>query len=130
MNTIQPLNSQLALNQCSGLNIEGNQTVSGVFGNGVPVQSNSGDPELILIVKFKNNINLNQILIETGMDKEKAPEYLKVFAHRDDLDFADAEEMAPTDSFKLEGNFGKKLTVKIPKFKNLSTLCVNFFLNL
>ena len=125
MNSNQPLNEFLSLNECSGLNIQGDNGVTSVFGGGSPIECQSGDPEMIIVVKFREKVSLTQILIESGMNEEKHPAVLKLFANIDDLDFADAEAFPATETIKLEGNFGKNIKLNVPRFRNVSELCVN-----
>lgn len=126
MNSNQPLNEFLSLNECSGLNIQGDNGVTSVFGGGSPIECQSGDPEMIIVVKFREKVSLTQILIESGMNEEKHPAVLKLFANIDDLDFADAEALPPTETIKLEGNFGKNIKLNVPRFRNVSELCLFF----
>jgi len=129
INKNQEITKFVSYSECSGLNIEGDGNVSGLFGNGVPVKSNEGDPEIIINVKFKVKVNITHILIESSMDKNSAPEKVKIFTNSSNLDFADAEENPATETIKLnDENLGKKISVKIPKFKNVSELCL-FFIN-
>ena len=129
INKNQEITKFVSNSECSGLNLEGDGEVSGLFGNGVPVKSNSGDPEIIINVKFKVKVNITHILIESSMDKNSAPEKVKIFTNSSNLDFADAEENPATETINLsEENLGKKISVKIPKFKNVSELCL-FFIN-
>lgn len=124
MNSSIPLNSSISLSACSGLNIIGDQNVQGIFGGGSPVISEEGDPDIIIIVKFKEKVSLTHILIEGGMDKDKFPAKVKLFAGIDDLDFSDADSVPATETFDLNGNLGKQLSVRIPKYRNLSEISV------
>lgn len=124
MNTIIDLNMSISKNECSGLNITGGNDVSGVF-FGTPIECNEGDGEMIFIIKFREKVCLNQILFESGMDKSKYPDYVKIYANTSDLDFGDAENIPPTEMIKLIGNFGKKIKINVPKYRNISELCVS-----
>lgn len=130
MNTSIALNSSISLSACTGLNIIGDQNVQGIFGGGTPIISNEGDPEIIIIVKFKEKVSLTHILIESGMDTKKSPAKVKLFAGIEDLDFSDADSVPATESFNLNGNLGKQISVRIPKYRNLSEISVKnkFFL--
>lgn len=127
MNSSQSLNEFLSLKECSGLNIQGDNGISSVFSGGSPIECQSGDPEMIVVVKFREKVSLTQILIESGMNKEKEPAILKIFANIDDLDFSDAESLPATETIKLEGNFGKNIKLNVPRFRNISELCVSIF---
>ena len=130
LNKNQDLTKFISYSECSGLNIEGDGDVSGLFGNGNPVKSNEGDPEIIINIKFKVKVNITHILIESSkIDENSFPEKVKIFTNCSNLDFADAEENSGTETFNLNNeNLGKKISVKIPKFKNISELCL-FFVN-
>ena len=55
MNTLSgniDLNKFIAKDKCTGLNIDGDPKVSGLFGGGIPVKSYEDDPELIINVFF------------------------------------------------------------------------------
>jgi len=93
LNKNQDLTKFISYSECSGLNIEGDGDVSGLFGNGNPVKSNEGDPEIIINIKFKVKVNITHILIESSkIDENSFPEKLKIFTNCSNLDFADAEE--------------------------------------
>ena len=108
MKTIEDLNPVIDKNACSGLNIEGDEGVIGVF-SGTPVQCIDGDGEMIIVAKFIEKVSITQVLFGAGMDKEKAPQYVKIFAHNDSVDFGDAEEMQATDVIHLDGKFNTKI---------------------
>ena len=125
----QEITKFISYSECSGLNLEGDGNVSGLFGNGVPAKSNTGDPEMIINVKFRAKVNITHVLFEaSSLDKSSAPEKVKIFTNTTDLDFSDAEENPATETINLNDNFGKKLSVKIPKFRNVSELSL-FFTN-
>ncbi len=126
MNSSVPLNGSLALNECSGLNIANDQSVNGIFGGGNPIASNEGEPEIIVLVKFKEKVSLTHIQINGGMDKEKNPAKVKLYAGIGDLDFSDAEGLPATETFDLSENLSKQLSVRIPKFRNLSEISLYF----
>jgi hypothetical protein len=115
----------LNLSECSGLNLAGTESCREVFGFGGTVVSNKGDPEVIIIVKFKNNVNLSGIMIESSMETEKRPSSLQIFANKASIGFGDIGSVTPTESFTLSDNsFGKIQSLKIAKFKNVGVLCV------
>ena len=68
MNSSVALNGSLALNECSGLNIANDQSVNGIFGGGNPIASNEGEPEIIVLVKFKEKVSLTHIQINGGAE--------------------------------------------------------------
>jgi hypothetical protein len=120
------LNSFIALNECTGLNLEGTEPVKQVFGYGGTLKSNKGDPEVLLIIKFMNNVNISGIMIESSMDKSKLPTRMELFANNSSIDFSDIGSINPTETLKVEN--GKINTIKIAKFRNVSILTVNNFI--
>lgn len=124
MNTIVDLSQAILKNECSGLNIDGDNDISGVFLGGYPVKCIDGDGEMIFIIKFREKVSLNQILFESGMDKDKTPDYVKLYAKTSELDFGDVENIEATETIKFNDNFGKKIKINVPRYKNISELCV------
>jgi hypothetical protein len=117
----------ISFDECSGLNIEGSDGVKSVFGMGGAVQSNKGDPELIVYVKFKENVNISGFKIETSMDKDKMPSLVKIFTNNISIDFSDAESLPATETIKIDSsNIGKNIPLKVAKFKSVSYLTVKF----
>jgi hypothetical protein len=123
------LNHLLNLSECSGLNLAGSESCREVFGFGGSLVSNKGDPEVIIIVKFKNNVNLSGIMIESSMEMEKRPSSLQIFANKSSIGFGDIGSVTPTENINLsESSYGKIQSLKIAKFKNVAVLCVRIFL--
>ena len=88
-NSSKSLNSQISFNHCTGLNIAGTESIKEAFGFGGSIISNKGDPEVIIFIKFKDNVNLSGILIESSMDDSKVPTTMSLFANKESLDFGD-----------------------------------------
>ncbi|KAG4432628.1 hypothetical protein IFR05_011881 [Cadophora sp. M221] len=65
-----------------------------------PELESDADEQLILHIPFTGQIKLHSILIRTS-PSSSAPQTLKVFINRDDIDFSTASEMPPTQEFKL-----------------------------
>lgn len=120
------LNSLISFNESSGLNIAGTEHISETFGAGGTIKSNKGDPEIILHIKFKDNVNISGIMIEGSMNSDKNPTTMKLFANKTSLDFSDASTTASTETVDLKVNLGKVVTLKIAKFRNVSNLFVRF----
>jgi hypothetical protein len=125
-NNTKSINSSISLNECTGLNIEGSSgLVKEVFGFGGTVKSNKGDPEIIITIKFKENVNISGILIEGSMEDSTHPTNIQLFANNSSLDFSDIGNVPSTESLKFEHS--KKLNLKIAKFRSVSTLTVKYF---
>ena len=121
-NGTKSINSLISLNECTGLNLEGWEAVREIFGYGGTLKSNKGDPEVIIIIKFRDNVNLSGIMIEGSMDKGQLPTKMELFVNNSTVDFSDIGSINPTESLKVES--GKTQTLKIAKFRNVSNLSV------
>ena len=119
------LNNYIEKNKCTGLNVDGDSNVGGLFGGGVPVKSFEDDPELIINVFFNEKVNISHFLFEIGMNKKDVPELVKIFCNSGNIDFSDAEDLKGTEEINLENNFGKEIPVKIAKFTNVDN--ISFF---
>ena len=119
------LNNYIEKNKCTGLNVDGDSNVGGLFGGGVPVKSFEEGPELIINVFFNEKVNISHFLFETGMNKKNAPDFVKIFSQNGNLDFSDAEDLKGTEEINLDNNFGKQIPLKIAKFTNVDN--VSFF---
>jgi hypothetical protein len=118
------LNTKISFNECSGLNIEGTEPIKEAFGFGGTIKSNKGDPELIIFIKFNQNVNISGILIESSMDISKSPSNMQLFANKNDLGFSDIGSTNPTESINLGTNLGKLISLRIAKFRSVSMLSV------
>ena len=87
-------------------------------------RSNNNDPEILLNIVFHENLNLNGILIEAP-NKEKLPNILKIFVNNPTIDIGDVENLKPVETIKFDSTtIGKKITLKVAKFRNISSLNV------
>ena len=95
------LNNALSLDQCSALNTEDPDTLKAVLSSTSVIKSNEEDPQILITVKFHQNVNITHIQIESGKNKDVLPSNLKMFTGRDDLDFDDVQDMKATEAFEL-----------------------------
>ncbi|EPE29479.1 Galactose-binding protein [Glarea lozoyensis ATCC 20868] len=65
-----------------------------------PELASDADEQLLMRIPFTGQVKLHSILIRTS-PSSSAPQTLKVFINRDDLDFATASDLAPTQEFSL-----------------------------
>ena len=121
------LNKYLSFNECSALNVEEDGTLKAILSSTSTLKSNDDDPQILITLKFAQNVNITYIQIESGMDKENYPSNLKIFNGRDDLDFDDVQDMQATEKFELENNLGKAMRVNIPRFKNVNIMTVRIY---
>jgi len=86
--------------------------------------SNKGDPEIIIDINFRDNVNISGIMIESSMDSSKAPSAIQLFVNKNNLDFSDIGTVNPTESINLNGSLGKVVNLKVAKFRSVSSLVV------
>ena len=122
MKSYECLNQYLSLNECSALNVDGSEPITGILTSSSTIFSNADDPQILITLRFDQNVNITQILVESGSNKEIAPNELKVFVGREDLDFDDVADMNPTEKFDLSKNLGKLMRVNIPRFRNVNLM--------
>ncbi|TVY55822.1 PITH domain-containing protein P35G2.02, partial [Lachnellula suecica] len=65
-----------------------------------PELESDADEQLLMHIPFTGQVKLHSILIRTS-PSSCAPQTLKVFINRDDLDFSTASDLAPTQEFSL-----------------------------
>ena len=120
--------SLILKDESSGLNIEGNNDISGILkGVESPIKSNKSEPELLIYIKFSHLVNITKILIDSKPNEEEnKPEILKLFSNSSNMDFSDAANNTPTEAVKLEGKFNTKISLNAPKFRKLSELILYF----
>ena len=129
MKSYECLNKYLSLNECSALNVDGSEPISGILSSTSTIYSNVDDPQLLITLRFNQNVNITQIKIESGNNKEICPNELKIFVGREDLDFDDVIDMNPTEKFDLSKNLGKLMRVNIPRFRNVNLMTLFFYNN-
>ena len=120
--------SLILKDESTGLNIEGNNDISGILkGVESPIKSNKGEPEILIYVKFSHLVNMTKILIDSKpKEEENKPDILKLFSNSSNMDFSDAETNSPTEVVKLEGKFNTKISLNAAKFRKLSELVLYF----
>ena len=123
------LHDKISFGECSGLNIDGDNEVKGILGLGGKIQSNSGDPELILFIKFKEPVNISGIKVDC-FEKEFEPEQMQIFANKNNLDFGDIGNVPSTETVNLKDTFAKLIPLKIAKFRSVNNLIVKNIKNL
>ncbi|TVY57181.1 PITH domain-containing protein P35G2.02 [Lachnellula cervina] len=65
-----------------------------------PELESDADEQLLMHIPFTGQVKLHSILIRTS-NSSSAPQTLKVFINRDDLDFSTASDLSPTQQFEL-----------------------------
>ena len=121
------LQSLILENESTALNIKGKNDINGILQGNEYIQSNEGEPEIIIYIKFTGVVNITKILIDSKPENiDNTPNILKIFANSSNTDFSDAVENIPTEMVKLEGKFGNKIGLNISKFRKISELVLYF----
>ena len=77
--------------ESTGLNIKGKNNISGILQGNEYIESNIGEPEIIIYIKFTGLVNITKILIDSKPQSiENTPSLLKIFANSSNTDFSDA----------------------------------------
>ena len=113
--------------ESTALNIKGDNDIYGILQGNEFIQSNIGEPEIIIYIKFTGVVNITKILIDSKPENlENIPDKLKIFANSSNTDFSDAESNTPTELVNLEGKLGNKIGLNISKFRKISELVLYF----
>ena len=113
--------------ESTGFNIKGKNYISGILQGNEYIQSISGEPEILIYIKFTGIVNITKILIDSKPENNyNTPDILKIFANSSNIDFSDANANTPTELIKLEGKFGNKIGLNISKFRKISELVLYF----
>ncbi|KAJ2237434.1 hypothetical protein H4R99_005413 [Coemansia sp. RSA 1722] len=91
------------------------------------VSSDPDDPELLVYVPFTAMIKLKSIFIWGG-SSDSAPNHVRVFANRDDLDFESVGDAAPTQEWALARGAREPVEypVRVTKFGGVRSLTLHF----
>ncbi len=123
---VQNLNSFISINECGGLNIDGDAGISNIFNNSNnTVKSNSGDATMITSIKFKDKVNIVYLQVN-GVSEETNPVVMKCYVNKLDIDFSDVSDVPSTQQFDLKKEINKQIKLNIPKWKNVSELTLYF----
>ena len=119
--------SLILKDKSSGLNIEGVNDISEVLKGLDSIKSNKDEPEILIYIKFDGLVNITKILVDSKAPQEvNKPETLKLFSNSSNMDFSDAESLPATETVKLEGKYGTKISLNQPKFRKISELILYF----
>eukprot|EP00611_Tribonema_gayanum_P028816 TRINITY_DN7523_c0_g1_i1.p2 TRINITY_DN7523_c0_g1~~TRINITY_DN7523_c0_g1_i1.p2 ORF type:complete len:222 (-),score=40.48 TRINITY_DN7523_c0_g1_i1:201-866(-) len=92
------------------------------------LESNDGDPELLIHVPFTEVVKIKAISLLGGRDGA-APSKMKVWVNRDDIDFTCAEDVPGVQSMELVADSGGvevDYPTKLHKFQNVSSVTLFF----
>lgn len=91
------------------------------------MESNEGDPELLVFVPFTSDVKIKSISIVGGPDGT-SPSKLRVFINREGIDFSDAEGMQAVQEWELAENLQGELEyqTRYSKFQSVGNITLHF----
>ncbi|CAM8880186.1 unnamed protein product [Rhodiola kirilowii] len=91
------------------------------------LESNEGDPELIVFIPFTSDVKLRSISVVGGADGT-SPSKMRAFINRDGIDFSDAQSMQPVQEWDLVENLQGELEyqTRFSKFQSVGNLTLHF----
>ncbi|XP_047342170.1 PITH domain-containing protein 1 [Impatiens glandulifera] len=91
------------------------------------LESNEGDPELIVFIPFTSDVKIKSISVVGGAD-ETSPSKMRAFINREGIDFSDAQTMQPVQEWDLVENFQGILEyqTRYSKFQSVASLTLHF----
>lgn len=95
------------------------------------LESNDGDPELIVFIPFTSDVKIKSISVIGGTGGT-SPSRMRAFINRDVIDFSDAQEIAPVQEWELAENTQGELEyqTKYSRFQGVANLTLHFPENL
>lgn len=91
------------------------------------LESNEGDPELLLFIPFTTDVKIKSISI-IGGEEGRSPSKMRAFINREDLDFSIVGAMSPVQEWDLAENFQGELEyqTRYAKFQGVASLILHF----
>ncbi|KAK4388765.1 PITH domain-containing protein 1 [Sesamum angolense] len=91
------------------------------------LESNEGDPELIVFIPFTSDVKLKSISIVGGADGT-SPAKMRAFINRDGIDFSDAQNMQPVQEWDLVENLQGVLEyqTRYSRFQSVGNITLHF----
>ncbi|XP_057813482.1 uncharacterized protein LOC131027440 isoform X1 [Cryptomeria japonica] len=91
------------------------------------LESNEGDPELIVFIPFTSDVKIKSISIVGGTGGT-SPSRLRAFINREGIDFSDAQEITPVQEWELAENVNGELEyqTKYSRFQGVANLTLHF----
>ncbi|KAJ3671186.1 hypothetical protein LUZ60_008612 [Juncus effusus] len=91
------------------------------------LESNDGDPELLVFIPFTSDVKIKSISVIGGADGT-SPSRMRAFINREGIDFSDAQNMQPTQEWELAENLNGLLEyqTKYSKFQSVANLTLHF----
>ncbi|KAL6296055.1 hypothetical protein ACE6H2_004197 [Prunus campanulata] len=94
---------------------------------GEHLESNEGDPELLVYIPFTSDVKIKSISIIGGTDGT-SPSKMRAFINRDGIDFSDVQGMQAIQEWDLVENFQGVLEyqTRYSKFQNVASITLHF----
>ena len=93
--------------------------------DGSYLQSESGDPQLLIKLSFDQHVKIHHFSIKGGKEAKTNPKTIKLFVNQHGIDFSSAESDEPTQSFELrDKDFGQNIDLRFVKFQYVKDLAV------
>lgn len=91
------------------------------------LESNEGDPELLVFIPFTSDVKIKSISIVGGADGT-SPSKMRAFINRDGIDFSDAQSMQSIQEWDLAENMQGVLEyqTRYSKFQSVGNLILHF----
>lgn len=91
------------------------------------LESNDGDPELIVFIPFTSDVKIKSISIVGGADGT-SPSKMRAFINREGIDFSDAQGMQPVQEWDLAENLQGILEyqTRYSRFQSVGSLTLHF----
>nr|ABK26072.1 unknown [Picea sitchensis] len=91
------------------------------------LESNDGDPELIVFIPFTSDVKIKSISVVGGTGGT-SPSRMRAFINRDSIDFSDAQEITPVQEWELAENVQGELEyqTKYSRFQGVANLTLHF----
>ncbi|XP_073026017.1 uncharacterized protein [Primulina eburnea] len=91
------------------------------------LESNNGDPELIVFIPFTSDVKIKSISVVGGADGT-SPSKMRAFINRDGIDFSDAQNMQPVQEWDLAENLQGILEyqTRYSRFQSVGNITLHF----
>ncbi|KAH8482447.1 hypothetical protein H0E87_029766 [Populus deltoides] len=91
------------------------------------LESNEGDPELLVYIPFTSDVKIKSISIVGGADGT-SPSKMRAFINRDGIDFSDAQSMQAVQEWDLVENLNGVLEfqTRYAKFQSVASITLHF----
>jgi len=114
------LNGAIDFSRSQALNSVGD-TIKEAFCYGQYLESNKGDPEIMLLLNFEERVSLTGFSIDP-INPDSSPKEVILFSGKNNLDFSDIDNLTPTEKLTLKD--GKIVSLKLAKYKNIDSLTI------